>query len=913
MSASPRTAVCTIVSKNYLPYARTLMQAIAGVYPGWDRYVLLADETDGYFDPSREPFKLIGLQELGLPEPQKFLFRYDVLELNTAVKPWLLERLFERDGVGRVVYLDPDICVYSELTEVERALDRGSLMVLTPHLLAPTIDDRRPNDADILRAGCYNLGFIALAAHPELRRFLRWWQDRLTYDCRVELSEGLFVDQKWMDLAPGLFDGVAVLRHPGYNVAYWNLQHRDVRAGGGRPTVNGEPLAFFHFSGLDPLAPESLSKHQNRHQLRDLPGCRPLVEDYCRRVLANGWEECRHWPYAYGATANGTPIARAARRLYRSNPEAMARAGDDPFRDGGDYPNEPFDAGREPLVTRLMRAVWESRDDLRRAFPDLAGNSRETFVAHFLAHVAGEEGIAEAFVEPVRESLRAWAEAADAAARTSTEEPPDIYGAWALRVAIRAALVVVPTPRAAANGVPRKVAALRALRPLSALRPARVLVPRAVRRQLRREIRRVKNRETHGRPEGGLLKALRNLGAWFRAVLPLGAPRPQARNGPSPGRRADDDAGTGLNLVGYLETESGVGESARLSLQAATAAGIPTAVCGLAPSGCPLTGRVPAGPHPVTLVHVNADQTRTVRAALGEAYFAGRHTVGVWHWELPRFPSRWLPAFDCVDELWAPSRFISDALTACSRKPVYRIPHAIRFAPNPTASRREFGLPGGDFLFLMMFDVQSFGARKNPEGAVEAFRRAFGDVPGVTLVIKVNDSLRGGAPGRRVRECVGDMKNVRVVDSRLSRQRAYDLLAVCDAVVSVHRSEGFGLVLAEAMFLGKPVVATGWSGNLEFMTPRNSCLVDYRPVALDRDIGPYERGQIWAEPDLDHAAELMRELAHSPEHARTVGGAGRDTVHAELAPERVGGLYRERLAAIAGRPPAALRIYRPAA
>ena len=912
MSPSPRTAVCTIVSKNYLAYARTLMQSLAEVHSQWDRYVLLVDETDGYFDPSCEQFAVVSVKELGLPEPQKFLYRYDLLELNTAVKPWVLEWLFERAGIERVVYLDPDIRVYSQLTEVVRALDRGSLMVLTPHLLAPTVDDRRPNEADILRAGCYNLGFIALARHSELNRFLSWWQDKLTYDCRVDLAEGLFVDQKWMDLAPGLFEGVRVLRHPAYNVAYWNLQHRAVRVHDGRPIVNGEPLAFFHFSGLDPLAPERLSKHQNRHSLQDLPACRTLIEDYCREVLANGWEECRHWPYAFGVASDGTPIPRAVRRLYRSNPDAIERAGEDPFQDGGDYPNESFDGGRQPLVTRLMRAIWESRGDLQRAFPDLEGSSREMFVAHFLAHVTREEGIPDAFAEPVRESFRVWTEMAVAASRRLTEEAPDIYGAWALRLAIRTALVVVPLPGAATQGAPGQAAALRVLRPIRFLRPLRVLVPQSVRRQLKREFRRVKNREIADRSDGGLLKVLRNLGNWLRSCLPLRTPRPNSVDGSGPRHLANEPNGTGFNLVGYLQTDSGVGESARLSLQAATATGIPTAVCEIAPSGNPLHGRVPANPHPVTVLHVNADQTPRVRAALGESYFAGRYTVGVWHWELPRFPNRWLKAFDCVDELWAPSRFIFDTLTACSRKPVYRIPHAIHFAPNPAACRREFGLPGGDFLFLMMFDVQSFGARKNPEGAIEAFRRAFGNVPGVTLVIKVNDSLRGSASARHLRERVADMKSVRVIDTKLNRQRTYDLLSVCDSVVSLHRSEGFGLVLAEAMFLGKPVVATGWSGNLEFMTPRNSCLVDHRPVTLERDIGPYERGQIWAEPDLDHAAGLMGELAQSPEHARTIGEAGRHTIHTELAPERIGELYRERLHAI-GRVPAASRLYRPAA
>jgi glycosyltransferase involved in cell wall biosynthesis len=432
------------------------------------------------------------------------------------------------------------------------------------------------------------------------------------------------------------------------------------------------------------------------------------------------------------------------------------------------------------------------------------------------------------------------------------------------------------------------------------LRRFRFLIPPAIRRQLKREIRRAVSRTNAATQEGN---------------APVVSPAVTAAAQPVPLAGVTEPTGAGLNVVGYFEVESGVGESARLSIQAATAAGLPTTECDITPDSAERTAGRRSGrayttdnPHAVVLMHVNADQTPHVRGLLGEAYFAKRHTVGVWHWELPRFPDRWLPAFDCVDEIWAPSRFIHDTLAVCSAKPIHRIPHAIRFSPSPAASRRDFGLPDGDFLFLMMYDVRSYSPRKNPEGAIAAFRRAFGNAPGVSLVIKVNDSFADEEPDEHLQELVGDAKNIHLVAEKLDRQRTYDLLSVCDSVVSLHRSEGFGLVLAEAMYLGKPVVATGWSGNMEFMTPSNSCLVDYRPVVLDRDIGPYERGQVWAEPDLDCAAELMKQLATDAERSRQVGAAGQQTIRTQLSPERIGDLYRARIQAIVNGDSPTLRI-----
>jgi hypothetical protein len=404
-----RRALCTICSKNYLHFARALMASAERTHPEWDRVVLLADRVDGAFDPARERFRVIEGLDLDLPRPAAFCFRYGILELNTAVKPWLFSRLLGRDGYDRAVYLDPDVRLYRRMDEVDAAFDAGALCVLTPHLTGPIDDGKHPSEVEILRAGTYNLGFLALQRHQELGRLLAWWQARLERGCVVDQAGGLFVDQRWIDLLPGMFEGVVVLRHPGYNVAYWNLPHREVALGEAGATVNGAPLVFFHFSGLDPHAPEGFSKYQDRYRLTTLGPARRLVEDYVAEVIARGLDDCARWPYAFARFASGVEIPDVLRAFLRRHPEVEDEVpGLDPFALDPGFFNAPFRAGdaADPLASRFLRAVWESRPDLQAAFPDPGGVDREALAAWLVERRELDFEPDPSWIRPVAESLR---------------------------------------------------------------------------------------------------------------------------------------------------------------------------------------------------------------------------------------------------------------------------------------------------------------------------------------------------------------------------------------------------------------------------------------------------------------------------------------------------------------------------
>ena len=261
----------TLASRNYLSYAATLMQSLRAAHPEARRVIGLVDAADlegaAELDLAAE---VLPWEALAVPGAEAMARRYSILELNTAVKPFLFQHLLAQDGAGPVVYLDPDIVVYRRLDELERLLEDGAGLVLTPHITSGLDDGLDPDELALLRSGVYNLGFLAVAPGAESDRLIAWWGERLEERCLVEPEAGLFVDQRWMDFAPAFHPGARILHHPGYNVAYWNLHERRLEAPEGAAPwrVNGEPLAFFHFSGVVPGDPTVFSKHQNRFQPR---------------------------------------------------------------------------------------------------------------------------------------------------------------------------------------------------------------------------------------------------------------------------------------------------------------------------------------------------------------------------------------------------------------------------------------------------------------------------------------------------------------------------------------------------------------------------------------------------------------------------------------------------------------------
>lgn len=754
--SSTRPVFFTIVSANYLAYARVLMQSIRDHHPEADRFVFLADEPSGDSGADPDLFELVPARDLEPPYYDHLAFRYSILEFNTALKPFAFRWLARRQPSAPITYLDPDILVLSPLIAVREATASGALAVLTPHIDAPLNDGKQPDEATFLRVGAYNLGFIATGAHPSRQALIDWWADRLEFGAFVDLEFGTFTDQKWIDLLPGLFPDVRVLRHPGYNLAYWNLAVRNVtESGDGRLLANGEPVAFVHFSGVNVAHPDEFSKYQNRFDADSIGALGPVYRRYLEALTANDHARLAGSRYAYERLRGGSLITPEMRSLFR-------------YR---------FDVGRP----------HESKDPFGLAASDFAK-------------------AVSIRVRLTRRALEAY------------------------RMLRRRPYVRLVIDR---------------------------LAPRA-RMVLRRKV--------------------------LRAAMP-----PSVRAAKDEASRSDlgypMSRPTGLeqqpraNLIGYLEGEFGVAEAGRQLARAAKAAGVELSLIGV---DAGLTSRqgdrsftdsLTDDPrHPINILCVNADQTELVAARLGPSVLAGRYNIGFWFWELGRFPSEWNGAIDVLDEIWVATDFVREAVAAATAKPVRTIGVAVDATPSRPYARAEFGLPDDPFTFLLSFDFASYVARKNPSAVIAAFRQAFPiGTESVALILKtINGHRRKDSLASLEGEAASDPR-IRVLDGFLTRDEVFGLESVADCYVSLHRSEGFGLGLAESMSLGKPVIGTAYSGNLGFMTAGNSCLVGYQLVDVRPDEYPHSEGQVWAEPDLDQAAYFMRRLASDASFAREVG------------------------------------------
>lgn len=331
----PKLAACTIISKNYLCFARTLAQSFRRNHPAVDFFVLVTDRIDGCFDPGLEQFTLIRLDQLdNIPDRQELCFRYNVVELNTAVKPFYLDYLFRTYTISRLLYIDPDILILKPLDAVYRLLDDHDI-VLVPHITRPmpVADYDAPHEITFLQHGVYNLGFLGLSSGDEAFRLINWWKERLARHCIADAMNGLYTDQKWVDLVPSLFEGVFILREPGYNVAYWNLHEKEFRTHDNEVTVNGQPFFFYHFSALTISNLDAISRSQTRFRLNEFPALQGLFARYRDLLMQNGYSDCFSWPYSFDFYDSGEKISEQDRLSYRLLGGRASEFGD-PFAAG---------------------------------------------------------------------------------------------------------------------------------------------------------------------------------------------------------------------------------------------------------------------------------------------------------------------------------------------------------------------------------------------------------------------------------------------------------------------------------------------------------------------------------------------------------------------------------------------------
>jgi glycosyltransferase involved in cell wall biosynthesis/2-polyprenyl-3-methyl-5-hydroxy-6-metoxy-1,4-benzoquinol methylase len=344
---------------------------------------------------------------------------------------------------------------------------------------------------------------------------------------------------------------------------------------------------------------------------------------------------------------------------------------------------------------------------------------------------------------------------------------------------------------------------------------------------------------------------------------------------------ADDPAQSGVNVVGFFRAEFGQGEAARRVLAALREAGVPFSA--ITYERVPHRQEHPfetdgEARYPANILCLNAEHLLQFVQDGGAPLLRRRSSAGLWFWEGSTLPRELRPALDLVDEIWVASDFVGRALAAETSKPVLTFPLPVLVPDRQPLARADVGLPDDAFVFLFVFDFFSTLERKNPLGLVDAFTRAFPEPGRPLLYLKSINGDRAPADLRRVQEAIVGRSDIVLSDGYLEGEQLTALTALSDCYVSLHRSEGFGLTIAEAMALGKPAIATAYSGNLAFMDEESSYLVPYSLTSLEHAVGPYPAGTVWADPDLDAAASVLREVFEQPDAARERGEAGRAAV-----------------------------------
>lgn len=332
-----KTVVFTSAAVNYLPKVRLLCESLRKFHPEFEIVLALPDRRSAEvaFDPALID-EVIAVEDLDIPDRRRWIFFHAIVELATAIKPFVLKTLLARPDVERVIYFDPDMVLFSRLDDLLETLDTGSL-ALTPHQIVPETGMEAIKDNEIcsLKHGIFNLGFVGVRANDEGKRFAAWWADRIYHYCVADIPGGLFTDQKWVDFAPVFFEDVRILKEPRFNVATWNLTTRTL-AGNAQDgfTVDGKPLGFYHFTGFDSGAHQVMAS-------KNAPGnasVQALVDWYHEKTRFDDQDPASKVRWAFGSYDDGTPIPVGHRRVYRERVDLQAA-----------YP-DPFDARGQSLL-----------------------------------------------------------------------------------------------------------------------------------------------------------------------------------------------------------------------------------------------------------------------------------------------------------------------------------------------------------------------------------------------------------------------------------------------------------------------------------------------------------------------------------------------------------------------------------
>ncbi len=825
----------TLTTPSTLPQARVLADSLRRHQPDWPLEVLfIGRERDANVEGERLQPRSVA-EELDL-DIERVIASHDEQDLIALLLPRVL-RSYSARGNGPLLHLPPTAWVLGDLAPVQAALATRSVL-LVPRMTADIPNDGLlPAREQMERVGRISDTLVGVDGTAAADGFLTWWSghvEQMVGSLDDRRAGARPEDRPWLARLLELAPArfaTAVLEDPGCNLSKWNL----------------------HLHSLQSTPEGTLVDERWPLRWLDLPGFRP------------------DRPHQLSVSASRVRISRspALRELCVTYASELERAGwsaVDRRQDIGRRLADGlvYDDALDALRTRA-EALGERYDDLF----DPAGDDARAFT----------EWLAGPAPAGVRYGVNRYVYY-----RVARERPdvmrayPDLDGpdgadyvewCWVFgREEVSIPDRFMP---------PQLGSAPPALESASAGQP-----------------------ETSGSSASESEKdtrAERTESTQAPTTSEPDAPMQATRNGAQPAVR----------VTGYLSHTLGLGAAGRGYAQALQAAGVAVSTASVPLHHLELPVELQDGygrhgfedvahdgvHHGFEIVAVNADELPSFVGRLGEDYFQGPR-IGIWGWETDTIPTRWQRAFELVQEIWVYSRFMAQNIGAAAPVPTIALPPPVQ-APAEPALPLRLDVPDDGFLFLFVFDYLSTIQRKNPVGLIEAFKRAFAPGEGPRLLLKtINGPLRPLAE-EEVLWAAHGRPDIHVLDRSLGGPELNGLMAACDAYVSLHRSEGFGLTMAEAMAIGKPVIATGYSGNLDFMNAENSYLVEYELGRVGPDCEIYPPEGTWARPSVEHAAELMRRVVERPEEAAAIGARAREDIARELSAQATGAAMRRRL------------------
>jgi hypothetical protein len=391
-----------VATKPKIALARVTARSLAVFHPDIPFFCLLADKNDGFLTDGSEPFTTVYLADLKIADRERLCFRYDEQELTFACAPLILNHLLDL-GYETVCFVKRESMFFGPCARVIDLCARHSVTLCISHISPVRAEDGPTRELMTLLSGVYNGGFLGVTHCTEARAFLAWWTERLSEHCHRDVSEGLHFDQRWLDLVPSYFPEFGIIREPGFNIGHWCLPDRCIEIDGGVVTADGEPCSLVRFSGYDFDNPDRVTVYFDRLSVSDLGAAALFFRSYQAALEAEDYSRTRHWPFAYGFFSNAVPVPLLARRLYAET-ENWAAFGDpfdaEPAHSFFRWLNSSAgsEASGRPRVTRLWRAVYESRPDVRAAFGEIDGDGAEEYLRWTRAQGLREHDISPAFV-----------------------------------------------------------------------------------------------------------------------------------------------------------------------------------------------------------------------------------------------------------------------------------------------------------------------------------------------------------------------------------------------------------------------------------------------------------------------------------------------------------------------------------